>query len=227
MQTVCISLGGSVIAKEEGLNYKYIMELRRVIERHKQIRFVIVVGGGYTNRQYIKTLRSLGVSEYELDELGIAFTRVNATAVKSIFSGDDIYTGIASSVDEVKNANSKYRIVFACGFMPGMTTDAVSAISCEAVKGSMLINVSRDAYVYDRDPNGKGSKRLLRISHERMCELASKYDTREAKAPFVFDIVASKIATRSNIRVEFVDDNILDLGRAIDLKRHKGSSVID
>jgi uridylate kinase len=227
MQTICISLGGSIVATEEGFNADYIIELSKVLERYKGIKFVITVGGGYISRQYINALRARGVREYSLDELGIAFTHANAIAIKSLFKGEDIYQNIVSNIDELKDANLHNRIVFTCGYMPGITTDAVSAISCEAIGGKMLINISKEPYIYDRNPSEHGAKKLARISHSRLVELAEKYDTREAKANFIFDIVASKIAKRSNIRLEFVGEDIHELEKAIAMKPHKGSTVAD
>ncbi|MGC8681824.1 MAG: UMP kinase [Candidatus Acidifodinimicrobium sp.] len=227
MQTICVSLGGSVVSNEKGLNIQYLKEFRELLKKHKEMQFAIIVGGGFVNRKYIEALREEGVSEFALDEIGIAFTRVNALAAKSIFKGlDGVFPSIAEDIKTLKEA-SKNRIIFCSGFMPGITTDAVSIITCETLGSKKLINVSAQSGIYDKDPKEAGAKKFSKITHQELIELAEKYDSREAKAPFVFDLVASKLAKRSNIRIDFIGTNLNELNSAISNKSHNGTIVED
>ena len=223
MQTLCISLGGSVVSNKDGLNVDYLRKMSALLKKHKDKKFIIVTGGGYTNRKYIELLRKSGAGEFLLDEVGIAFTKVNATAAKAFF--EDAYPNVVSSLDELKKAHMSNRIVFCSGLLPGITTDAVSILMCEAVGCSKMINVSGISGLYNMDPSKRGAKKLGKISHDELVKLTEKFDTREAKVPFVFDLVASKLAKRSNIRIDFIGSDLKELEYAISGKRHNGSVV--
>ncbi|MGC8662262.1 MAG: UMP kinase [Candidatus Micrarchaeia archaeon] len=221
MQTLCISLGGSVISNKEGFNVAYLHKMSILLNKYNDKKFIIVTGGGYTNRKYIELLRKSGASEFVLDEVGIIFTKLNAIAAKVFFN--DAYPNIVSSLDELKKIYVNNRVIFVSGLMPGITTDAVAVLACEAVGCSKIINVSEISGVYDRNPNQKGAKKLIKITHDKLIELAGKLDTREAKVPFIFDLVACKLAKRSNIRVDFIGSNLEELELAILGKKHNGS----
>ncbi|MCX8179114.1 MAG: UMP kinase, partial [Candidatus Aenigmarchaeota archaeon] len=72
---VVMSLGGSVIFSDNSRHF--ILELPDFIFRHQNLKFLIVVGGGYPARLYIDTANKLGLSEYEQDRLGIKVTNLN------------------------------------------------------------------------------------------------------------------------------------------------------
>jgi len=224
MQTICISLGGSVISNEKGFNVVYMCNMSKLLNTFMGLRFAIVTGGGYIGRRYIEALRSEGASEFQLDEIGIAFTKANAIAAKSFFK--DAYPNVASSISELKEAYaSGSKILFASGFIPGFTTDAVAIISCEAIGCKRLINISNESGLYNMDPKKKGAIRLKKISHDELIKLAEKFDAREAKVNFVFDVVASKLAKRSNIRIDFIGSDIKELELALLGKVHNGTVV--
>ena len=226
VQTICISLGGSVASNENGLNVEYLHAMAELLSKpvFKNMRFIIVTGGGYTNRKYIEALRKEGISEYVLDEIGIAFTKANAIAVKSFFK--EAYPNIVSNPAELKEAYaSGSKVIFASGFIPGFTTDAVAIISCEALECKKLVNISKEGGVYNIDPSKKGAVKLKKISHEELIRLAEQFDTRQAKVNFVFDLVASKLAKRSKIRIDFIGSEIKELERALLGKEHNGTVV--
>ena len=43
------------------------------------------------------------------------------------------------------------------------------------------------------------------MSYDELIALATKFDSREPKSPFVFDVVASKLAARSEIELVFAN----------------------
>ena len=226
MDTICISLGGSIISRRSGVNVSYIRKLSRVLKNHsKRHKFIVTVGGGYANSLYVKTTRSVISNNSVLDQIGIAFTRINALIVKDLFTDLDLYQNVVTSLEELKMAIGTNDVVLMGGLLPGISTDAVSVLSCEVTNGKKLINVSREAFVYNRPPKEEGAKRIETLTHDQLIELAYKYDTRIAKSPFIFDLVASKLAKRGNIEIRFVNDDINQLNMAIDGRRHTGSIV--
>ena len=226
MQAICISLGGSVVSNENGLNVKYLHGMAELLSKpaFKNMRFIIVTGGGYTNRKYIEALRKEGISEYVLDEIGIAFTKANAIAARSFFK--EAYPNVVSSPFELKEAYaSDSKVIFASGFIPGFTTDAVAIISCEALGCKRLVNISKASGLYSIDPSKKGAIKLKKISHDELIRLAEQFDTRQAKVNFVFDLVASKLAKRSKIKIDFIGSKIKELEHALLGKEHNGTVV--
>ncbi|MEM1996219.1 MAG: UMP kinase, partial [Thermoplasmatales archaeon] len=82
MTVPIISLGGSIFSKD-GQVY-----LEEFIERIRdESSYAIVVGGGPLAREKIAWLRKMGVGEYQLDIVGIYFTRINALSVSLALGG--------------------------------------------------------------------------------------------------------------------------------------------
>ena len=90
-----------------------------------------------------------------------------------------------------------------------------------------MINVSNESYVYDRPIREKGAKKLAKLDHQQLVDIANRCDDRSAGSNFILDFFAAKIAKRSNIEVIFVNDDISELSRALEGKKHKGSVVAD
>ncbi len=226
MEIMCISLGGSIVSKKSGVNVPFIRAFAKLLKSYKnRYKFIVVVGGGYANSLYVKTTRSIISNHSVLDQIGIAFTRINALIVKDLFSDLNVYQNVVTSLEELKMALGTSDVIIMGGLVPGISTDAVAILSCEVTNGKVLVNVSREAFVYDRPPEEKGARKLPVMTHDQLIELAYRYDTRVAKSPFIFDLVASKLAKRANIKIRFVDDSIQNLRLAMDGKFHSGSIV--
>ena len=75
---IVISIGGSVLVP--GLSKDRIEEYAGVVDQiiAEGNSVGIVVGGGRIARDYIEIAREFGSNESELDQMGIAITRVNA-----------------------------------------------------------------------------------------------------------------------------------------------------
>ncbi len=226
METICISLGGHVVFKKNGVNVNYIKKLLDVIKQNTtKYKFIIVVGGGYASRLYTQPARQIIRNNEVLDEIAIAITRINALIVKDIFSDLEIYPNVATSLEELRAATRGNEVVVMGGLLPGMTTDAVAVLASEVVNSRVMINIGNGSYVYDRPPSMRGAKRLGSLDHNTMVDIASKYDTREADASFIFDLVASKLSKRAGIEIRFVNDDINEFRLALEGKKHKGSVV--
>ncbi len=74
---VVVSIGGSVLAPD--LDAERVADYAGAIQSLDAQGHTLgtVVGGGPTARDYIGTARDLGANEIELDQLGIAVTRLN------------------------------------------------------------------------------------------------------------------------------------------------------
>ncbi len=226
MNTICISLGGSIISRKSGVNVSYVKKLSTMLKKfHGKNKFIITVGGGYASRLYIGSSRQILKNEAVLDEIAIAITRINALIVKDLISELDVYPNVVTDLSELRMATKSNSIVVMGGLLPGISTDAVSALASEVVGSKILINVSTDAYIFDRPPAEKGAKKLDTVTHDRMIEIASIRDTRNAGSNFVFDLVAAKLTKRGGIEVRFVNDDLNQLEFAIAGKKHLGTTV--
>lgn len=226
MDIICISLSGNIVAGESGIKVQFIKKLEKLLKGYSsKYKFIITVGGGYASRLYITSTKSIISNNTLLDQIGIAFTRINALILKDLLSNLDVYPNVVASMEELKMATSTNSVAIMGGLIPGVSTDAVCALACEATNSKMLINVSNLAYIYDRPPSEKGAKKLETLTHDKLLEIAFKYDNRIAGSNFIFDMFASKIAKRANLNIKFVSDNIDDLEAAIQGRPYKGSMV--
>ena len=86
---IVISLGGSLVVPNGGIDTTYIFQLNKFIRRKiaEKWRFFIVVGGGATARRYIDAAKDITgeISDWDLDFLGIHSTELNAHFIRTIF----------------------------------------------------------------------------------------------------------------------------------------------
>jgi uridylate kinase len=160
MDTVVISLGGSVLVPGDS-DAEYIKTLSTVLK------------GGRIARYYINTGRALGLLEPQLDDLGIAATRMNANLLIAAL-GNRAYPRPALDVDQAHSAKEDYAIVVMGGTLPGHTTDAVSAMLAEKVGASRLVNATNVDGVYDSDPKkNPDAKKFDTMTYEQLQGLSS------------------------------------------------------
>ncbi len=219
-------MGGSVFSRESGFNIEYVSGLAKLIKRYKDFEFVIVVGGGYASRLYINQAKSIVTNNLILDEIGIEFTKLNTILFKNFMKDYvDVYSGEITDIEELKEALTKNRVVVLGGLMPGITTDSIAVLACEATGCKKLVNISSESYVYDKNPKEKGAKRLEKLTHDQLIDIAFRSDARTAGSNFIFDLVASKLAKRSDIDLYFVDDKVGSMEDVLQGKKHEGSVV--
>ena len=110
MQKAVISVGGSVLIPGND-DAVYIRQLADVLrEVSKEVQIAVVVGGGKMSRYYSETGRQLGGTVYQLDELGIGITRVNAKLL-TVALGDIANSEIPLKAEECASMSEPGRIV--------------------------------------------------------------------------------------------------------------------
>lgn len=225
-KTVCVSIGGSILSKESGINVGYVRKLAALLRKKiRNTRFIFVVGGGYSSRLYISSTRSIISNNAILDQIGIAFTGINALILKDLLSEFNIYPNVVTSMEELNAGIMQSDIVVMGGIIPGITTDSVAMLACELTGCRQMINVSRENYVYDRPVMERGAKKLAKLNHQQLVDIANRCDDRSAGSNFILDFFAAKIAKRSNIDILFVNDSVEELAKALEGKKHSGSVV--
>ncbi|WP_435345933.1 UMP kinase [Haloarchaeobius sp. HRN-SO-5] len=145
------SIGGSVLVPEPSPRQleAYADVVTTLAEAHE---ICVVTGGGTPAREYIDVARALGANEIELDQIGIAVTRLNARLLIAAI-GDDATLAPARDFEAADRALRRDEIVVMGGTAPAQTTDTVSAILAEYVDAERLIYATSTPGVFSADPN--------------------------------------------------------------------------
>lgn len=226
---IAISLGGSMLFDEQGkfsLTYiRMFCDLLTKIKSHGK-HLVCVVGGGRVARDYCDTIRELGGGHFMADRAGILATRLNAQLLIAVL-GNNAYPHVVIDADDAADGLATGKIVVAAGMLEGVTTDADAVLFAERVNAVSLVNVSKVPAIYSQDPEvHPKAKRFKEMTHAELTALAAEYDERKAKTKFPFDLVACKLAQRSNIALHFVDGrDLAEVEKAINGEAHAGTIV--
>lgn len=204
MDSVAVSLGGSFLVGERGVDAKLTKEIAVVLTRVSKTRRVLaVVGGGAVARTYIQGARELGASETNLDDIGIAVTRINARVLLSALPG--AYPQPPRTFDEAIHAAQAYPIVVMGGTHPGHTTDAVTVMLGDRARSARVVIATNVDGVYTADPKkDPAAKRLPSLSAEELVRICSGSDGR-AGGTGVVDALGAKMIARSGIEAAVVD----------------------
>jgi len=225
MEPVVLSLGGSVLIKDQD-DTRYIKELAKVlIEVSANRKLYVVTGGGRIARFFINSGRELGADETSLDEMGIEVTRLNARLLM-IALGEHATHIPPKSYDEAVNAAKTHPIVVMGGVSPGITTDAVSALLAERAKAKWLVNATSVDGAYTADPKKDlTAKRIPKMTYKDLVVLVG--GTPLGAGPnIVFDPTGAKVVERSKISLAIVDGRDLqNLRNALEGKQFKGTLV--
>ncbi|MFH1257345.1 MAG: UMP kinase [Candidatus Micrarchaeota archaeon] len=231
MEKIVISLGGSLLLNAEGrLSHAFV---NRIVDafhkaKSKRVQMVLVTGGGRKAREYAKAAREKTGSEFFADREAIVATRENARELIRML-GKDAHPHTITEFDMVNEALRAGKIPVAGGMLEGLTTDAVAVLIAEMVKANAVINLGDTDGVYTADPKkDKGAKRIPIMRHADLVKLAIKSDQRKAGTHFVFDLVASKLAARSNIELRFLDGrDLANVEKALMGRDFQGTIVRD
>lgn len=199
---VVISVGGSLIIPNGGIDTQFLSKLNRLIRKHiKQgRRFLLVSGGGAVARHYIEGGKGVigNITEEDLDWLGIHATRLNAQLLRTIFI-DIAHSRIIENYNK-KLVNWREPVAIGSGWKPGWSTDYCAAVLARDHKASLFINLSDIDWVYDKDPNVyKDAKIIKKTTWEQMEKLFGTKWTPGFKSPF--DPIAVQLAKKLGITV--------------------------
>lgn len=213
-----------------GFDYDYLRAFKNIVldALARDPPLAVVVGSGKRGTDYAREARASTGSEFFADRAGIKATRENAELlIKEI--GAKAFPHVVTAPDEAAEALEKNFVPVAGGLLEGLTTDACSVLVAERVGAQSVVNVSHADGVYDSDPRSNPrAKKFKTMTHNQLSELAYRHDHRLARTNFVFDLIACKLAKRSNIPLHFVSGSDLNqVENAILGKEHDGTVVKD
>lgn len=224
-----ISVGGSIIIPSTGFDIKFLKKFRELILSRvkKGEKFVLVVGGGFTCRQYQEALSKVKkVSHTELDWLGIYTTWFNAEFVRLMF-GDYAYEKVVKNPTlRLGSGQAKKPIIIAGGWKPGCSTDKDAVFLAKNFGAKELLNLSNIAYVYDKDPRKfKEAKKIEKINWKNFRKNIVGFKWTPGKN-VPFDPMASALAEKLKLKVAILQGTDLkEVALALAGKKFKGTII--
>jgi uridylate kinase len=224
METIIISLGGSIVIPDLP-DSDFINSFRDFIlsEVEKNKRFVIIVGGGKTCRNYQDALsKTIKATTTDLDWIGIYSTRFNAELVRMSF-GDAASPRVVLDPSILPSFNTP--VIIGAGWKPGWSTDYDAIMMAEQLDAKKVINLSNIEYVYDKDPKKyPEAKKIERSSWGEFRKLLPTEWISGLNSPF--DPVAAKKAQELGIEVAIMNGrNIENLKNYLEGKEFKGTII--
>ena len=223
-ETIIISLGGSLIVPEE-IDIEFLKEFKKLILSHVEQgkKFVIITGGGKTNKKYNEAVRKLtDPSNEDLDWIGIASLKLNAELIRVMF-------GEWANVKVVDNLSKEFSfeksIIIGSAFEPGKSSDWDATEAAKMVGAKKIINLSNTDYVYDSDPKiNPNAKKIEQISWIEYRALIPKEWNPRMNSPF--DTIASKIAEEEKITVVTMNGKPIDnLAKCLNGEKFMGTVI--
>ncbi len=225
---VVVSVGGSVLLTGKG-DSEYFGKLAELLRRLGADRpLVVTTGGGRTAREYIQLGRDLGLTEFELDEVGIEVTRLHARLVAARV-GPPAPARPPSTVPAVVEQLRTGSPVILGGTEPGHTTDGVAALVAVRIRAARVVNATDVDGVYDRDPRSHpDARRIERLSWAEFRAMVHAGSSGEAGQNFLFDRLGADALARAHIPLLIVPGRDLEnLEAAVTGQRFRGTLVDD
>ncbi len=201
---VVVNIGGSVLAPD--LEPDRVADYAAVIQSLDEAGHTLgaVVGGGPTAREYITTARELGANEIELDQLGIAVTRLNGRLLIAALD-DRAAPTPAETYESGREAIRRGDIPVLGGVVAAQTTDAVAAAFAEYVGADRLVYATSVDGVYSADPNSDGeASRFDQLTADELVDVIADIEMNAGSSAPV-DLLAAKVIQRSGIRTVVLD----------------------
>jgi len=228
-QKIVISLGGSLIVPNGGIDITFLKEfndfIRVELEKNKNLQFFIVAGGGGTTRHYQNAAQNVVhhplVAE-DLDWLGIHATRLNAHLVRTIFR-DIAHPYILKHYEIIRKVTEP--VVIASGWKPGWSTDFCAAMICEDYNVPTVVNMSNIDMAYTDDPRtNPDAKPIKKIKWAEFRKIVGNIWTPGMNKPF--DPIASRKAEELGLRVIILKgNNFKNLNNYFDGKDFVGTVI--
>jgi uridylate kinase len=223
--TKVISVGGSIIIPKTGFNIQFLKKFRSLVLRHakKGTKFILVIGGGATARQFQEAAKKLGkFSQRDLDWVGIHATILNAQFVRTLFK-DFAYQDLQG--DPTKKIKTTRSVIIGAGYLPGHSTDMDAVLLAKTYGAKEVINLSNIEYVYDKDPSKyKSAKKIKEIDWHNFRKIVGNKWKAGANTPF--DPVASREAEKLGLQVSILrGTNLGEVENALRGRKFKGTVI--
>jgi len=222
---VIVSIGGSVLVPT--VSADRVAEYAAVIEQLREAGHTVgvVVGGGPTAREYIGAARELGGNEVELDQLGVAVTRLNARLLVAALDETAAPAPIESH-EEALSALKRGDVPIMGGTVAGHTTDTVATALAEYADADLLVYATSVPGVFDADPDvDPDATRFESMTPSELVDVVGDIDlSAGSNAPV--DLLACKLLQRSGLRAIVLDGTDPERVAAAVDGDHDGTEVV-
>lgn len=209
-RTVVVSVGGSILPVGPDASPVWSSLAERLRAVSASVPLVVTTGGGRPAREYIELGRQLGLTEVELDEVGIDVTRIHARLLAAAL-GPPTPAHPATSVSEAVRDSHRSPLVVLGGTEPGHTTDGVAALLATRLRAARVVNATRVDGIYDSDPRqNPGAKRYDRLGWPEFVRMVDAATDRSAGQEYVFDRLGADLLARAGIPLRVVPGHDLD-----------------
>jgi uridylate kinase len=223
---VVLSVGGSVLVTGTE-DSAYLEGLAGLLRRlGAEVPLLVTTGGGRTAREYIRLGRELGLTEVELDEIGIEVTRLHARLLAARV-GPPCPSRPPTTVNEAVHELRHGSPVVLGGTEPGHTTDGVASLLAVRVRAARLVNATNVDGIYDRDPHqDRSAHRIDTMRWSEFRTMVHAGTSTEAGQNFLFDRLGVDLLARSAIPLFVVNGrDLTNLEVALKGGRFNGSRV--
>ena len=223
-----ISLGGSIVVPN-GIDVDFVRTFRDFIMRKvvDGYRFILVVGGGSTCREYIVAAENIDrtMTDEDKDWIGIHATRLNAHLLRTVFRAvaHPRVNDNPHNFEEFRDC--KEPVVVASGWRPGFSTDFDAVVLGHNLGAQTVINLSNIDYVYDKDPHKHvDAKKIEHMTWDEYRALIGGTWAPGMHAPF--DPIASQFAAKHGMRVVIINgDNLANFTAYIEQQSWDGTII--
>lgn len=221
-----ISLGGSLIFPDSGLDVEFTQAFRSLIlsSINEGRRFIIIAGGGSIARLYQRAITDIAnTPDDAVDEIGISALRTNAHFLRLAFE-DKAYPKTIDETTEVTDEMKQYPIIVGGAANPGKSTDFNAVCLAERVGATAVINLSNVDHVYNADPNHDSDARALDdITWDAYRDIIPKDFSPGLSTPF--DPVAAKKAQSLDLKVLIMNGETKNLSAYLAGDKFEGTTI--
>jgi uridylate kinase len=202
--TYVMSLGGSLIFPDDSIDHKFVKNFIDLITQRtkKGDKFIIVCGGGGVNRMYNQAAQKVrGMSDVDLDWLGIHATRYNAQLLRILF-GKLAYEEVL--INPYERIETNKPVIVGAGYEPGWSSDYDAVYLANTYGIKKVANLSNIDYACDKDPRKfKDAVKIKDIDWLGFRKIVgNKWEPRMSKP---FDPIASREAEKLGLEVSILN----------------------
>jgi len=224
---VVVSVGGSVLVPDPDSNRvePYAAGIEELVAAGHEV--AAVVGGGGVAREYIGAARDLGANEIELDQLGIAVTRLNARLLLAALDERVAASTVAEGYEGADEALHRGDVAVMGGVVPAQTTDAVAAALAEYVDADLLVYATSVPGVFSADPDDEpDAERYDELTASALVETVATMEMNAGSSAPV-DLLATKVIQRAGIDTIVLDGSEPDrVVRAVQSGEFDGTRIV-
>jgi len=228
MEKVVVSVGGSLIVPEDGIDSQFLQQLnyfiREQLARNKNRQFFLIAGGGRTTRHYQTAARNVlrhQITDDDLDWIGIHATRLNGHLLRTIFR-DIAHPVIIDDYSVIRKLVEP--VIVGAGWKPGWSTDYDAVLICKDYGVKTIVNLSNINKVYDKDPKiFKEAKPIDRISWDDFRKIVGNKWVPGMNIPF--DPIAALKAQGLGLKVVLIGRDFENIRKYFDGEEFIGTII--